>query len=177
MGRFDQLLNTIGIQPKKPAILAKAQGDENLPQLRARLAKKGKPRTVIVLAKAKPAEKPAKPLPKDMAELRRELDEAVIAGKISGTDARDICHQLAAGAPLPDDLAIRLAAVLGIESKPNSFNQKRTPQMKADLQAQLARAVQEKKVTAAEAAKAEHLLNNGLELPDHLKVLLGKYTQ
>ena len=40
-----------------------------------------------------------------MTELRRALDEAVIAGKVTGTDAWDICHQLSASQELPDDLA------------------------------------------------------------------------
>lgn len=90
MGKFDQLLNTLGFKPKR-----------------------AKPKHVIVLAKAQPVEKPKKLMPKDMAELRNELDEAVIAGKITGTDARDICHQLAAGKKLPDDLAIRFLAAIG----------------------------------------------------------------
>lgn len=44
-----------------------------------------------------------------MTELRRALDEAVIAG---GTDARDICHQLSASQELPDGLTTKLASTL-----------------------------------------------------------------
>lgn len=55
--------------------------------------------------KTLPAKQLKKPRPKDMTELRRALDEAVIAGKVTGTDARDICHQLSASQELPDDLA------------------------------------------------------------------------
>ncbi|GJE46133.1 hypothetical protein [Methylobacterium soli] len=90
MGKFDQLLRTLGFQPKK-----------------------AKPKHLILLRKSLPVEKPEKLRPKDLAELRRELDEAVIAGKISGTDARDICHQLATGKQVPDDLAIRYLAAVG----------------------------------------------------------------
>ncbi|WP_148049690.1 hypothetical protein [Pseudomonas brassicacearum] len=113
-----------------------------------------------------------------MAELRRELDEAVGAGKITGADARDICHQLAAGQTLPDDLAVKLATVLKVKPNAHSYDdQKRTPEMKAELRKDLAQAVAEKKITAAQAAKAEHLLNVGVELTDDLKVILGKHTR
>ncbi|WP_263296158.1 hypothetical protein [Pseudomonas sp. A-R-19] len=40
-----------------------------------------------------------------MTELHHALDEAVIAGKVTGTDVGDICHQLSASQELPDDLA------------------------------------------------------------------------
>lgn len=178
MGRFNLLLHTLGVKPKKAPVLAKAMGDETLAQLRARLAKP-KTRTMIVLAKSLPAAEKPKPLgPKDMAELRALLDGAVIGGQISGTDARDICHQLAAGKQLPDDLAIQLGAILRIRAKPHSYdNPKRTPQMKAELHADLAQAVAVGNMTAAQAAKAEQLLNSGAELPDDLKMLIGRYTR
>lgn len=179
MGHFDQLLHTLGVKPKKAPVLAKAMGDETREQLRARLAAKPKKRAMIVLAKSLPAAEKPKPLgPKDMAELRALLDEAVIGGKISGTDARDICHQLAAGKQLPDDLAIQLGAILRIRAKPHSYdNAKRTPQMKAELHADLAQAVAVGNMTAAQAAKAEQLPNSGAELADDLKMLIGRYTR
>ena len=55
---------------------------------------------------------PEKPLPKDLNQLRKELDEAVIAGVMTGTDARDIMHSFAAGECPRTDLAVKLAAVL-----------------------------------------------------------------
>lgn len=175
MGKFDQLRRTIGTTPRTAPVLAKANGDETREQLRARLAKPKK--RTVVLAKAVPPDL-NRPLPRDIAELRRELDEAVSAGKISGIDARDICLQFAAGEALPDDLAIKLAAVLKVTPKAHSYdNPKRTPEMKAELRKDLALAVKGKKITAAQAAKAEHLLNVGAELTDDLKVLLGRHTR
>ncbi len=55
--------------------------------------------------KTLPAKQPKKRLLKDMTELHHALDEAVIAGKVTGTDVGDICHQLSASQELPDDLA------------------------------------------------------------------------
>lgn len=92
MGKYDVLLKTLGLKPKAK-----------------------KPR-VALLVKSRvmpPEEKPKKWLPKDINELRPLLDDAVIRGKITGTHARDICHQLAAGNKLPDDLAVMLLAVMG----------------------------------------------------------------
>ncbi|VVO18829.1 hypothetical protein [Pseudomonas fluorescens] len=62
--------------------------------------------------KTLPTKQPKKPLLKDMTELRRALDEAVIAGKVTDTDARDIYHQLPASQELPDDLTAKLASAL-----------------------------------------------------------------
>jgi len=120
MGKFDLLLNTLGIKPREAPVLAKAGGDETRDQLRTRMAKPKK-RTVIVLTKAIPVVQAKMRLPKDMAELRHELDEAVITGNITGTDARDICHQLAAGQPLPDDLANKLVSILKVRSKVHNY--------------------------------------------------------
>lgn len=176
MGKFDQLRRTIGTKQHPAPVLSKANGDETREQLRARLAAPKK--RTFVMAKAVPTGNLNRPLPRDMAELRRELDEAVSAGKISATDARDICHQLAAGETLPDDLAVKLAAILKVKPKTHSYDvQKRTPEMKAELRKDLALAVKGKKITAAQAAKAEHLLNVGVELTDDLKVLLGRHTR
>ncbi|TFW40909.1 hypothetical protein [Pseudomonas fluorescens] len=176
MGKFDQLRRTIGTKPRPAPVLAKANGDETREQLRARLAAPKK--RAVVLAKAVPTDGLNRPLPRDVVELRRELDEAVSAGKITGTDARDICHQLAAGQILPDDLAVKLAAILKTKPKAHSYDdQKRTPEMKAELLKDLALAVKGKKITAAQAAKAEHLLNVGAELTDDLKVLLWRHTR
>ena len=176
MGKFDQLLKTLGVKPRTAPTLAKADVDETREQLRARLAAPKK--RTVVLAKAVPTDGLKGPLPRDMAELRRELDDAVSAGKITGTDARDICHQLAAGQTLPDDLAVKLAAILKIKPKAHSYDdQKRTPEMKAELRKDLARAVKDKKIPAAQAAKAEHLLNVGADLTDDLKILLGRHTR
>ena len=92
MGKYDLLLTTIGLKPRAK-----------------------KPRHTILMKSrtTEPEPKPKKWLPKDIDELRPLLDNAVINGKITGTHARDISHQLAAGQKLPDDLAIMLLAVLG----------------------------------------------------------------
>lgn len=92
MGNYDVLLNTLGLKPK---------------------AKKHRVALLVKSRVMPPEEKPEKWLPKDINELRPLLDDAVMGGKITGTHARDICHQLAAGQKLPDDLAIMLLAVLG----------------------------------------------------------------
>lgn len=42
-----------------------------------------------------------------MTEPRSARDEAVIAGKVTGTNARGICHQLSANEELSDGLAAR----------------------------------------------------------------------
>lgn len=176
MGKFDQLRRAIGTKQRPAPVLAKANGDETREQLRARLAAPKK--RTVVLAKAVHTDGLNRPLPRDIVELRRELDKAVSAGNITGTDARDISHQLAAGQILPDDLAVKSAAILKTKPKARSYgDQKRTSAMKAELRKDLGLAVKGKKITVAQAAKAEHLLNVGAELTDDLNVLLGRHTQ
>ncbi|GJE45880.1 hypothetical protein [Methylobacterium soli] len=94
MGKYDVLLKSLGLKPK---------------------AKKPRVALLVKSRTPKPEEKPKKWLPRDINELRPLLDDAVIGGKITGTHARDICHQLTAGKKLPDDLAVMLLAVLGGE--------------------------------------------------------------
>lgn len=45
-----------------------------------------------------------------LANMYAALERAVAAGQITGHDARDIKHQIAAGAPLTDEMA----ALLGV---------------------------------------------------------------
>ncbi|MEE7478501.1 hypothetical protein [Methylobacterium hispanicum] len=73
-------------------------GDETREQLRARLAT----RKIVQAAARKAA----------LTRLYAALERAVVAGQITGHDARDIRHQIAAGAPLTPEMA----TLLGVEA-------------------------------------------------------------
>lgn len=73
-------------------------GDETREQLRARLATR---KTVQAAARQVA-----------LTRLYDALERAVVAGQITGHDARDIRHQIAAGVPLTDEMA----TLLGVRS-------------------------------------------------------------
>lgn len=73
-------------------------GNETREQLRARLAT----RKTVQAAARKAA----------LTNLYAALERAVAAGQITGHDARDIRHQIAAGAPLTPEMA----PLLGVEA-------------------------------------------------------------
>lgn len=73
-------------------------GNETREQLRARLAT------------SKAAKAAARKVA--LANLYAALERAIAAGQITGHDARDIRHQIAAGAPLTPEMA----TLLGVEA-------------------------------------------------------------
>jgi hypothetical protein len=152
MGRFDQLLQAAGIKPQHKAPAAKPK------------------KRVVVMTKALPANPGSIAMPESLHVLRYELELAVNGARITAIDARDILHQLSAGETLPTDLAEKLKAVLKVRAK-------RTAEEAGALRIQLARGVKDRKITATEAAKVEHLINVGAELPDDMKIKIGKYAR
>lgn len=152
MGKFDQLLQAAGIKPQHKAPVTKPK------------------KRVVVMAKALPADQGGTGMPESLHVLRYELETAVSGGRITAIDARDILHHLNAREALPGDLSTKLKAVLKMRAK-------RTAEEAAELRKELAVAVKARKITATDAAKAEHLLNVGADLPDDLKIALGKYTR
>ncbi|UPT37470.1 hypothetical protein [Pseudomonas amygdali] len=152
MGRFDQLLQAAGIKPQHKAPAAKPK------------------KRFVVMAKALPANLGNIAMPESLHVLRYELELAVNGARITAIDARDILHQLSAGETLPTDLAEKLKAVLKVRAK-------RTAEEAGALRIQLARGVKDRKITATEAAKVEHLINVGAELPDDMKIKIGKYAR